>query len=84
MTTPSQIRDALVAMAAAELGGEVDTDMFTGDTELAAALDSMQLLSLVVQVEDHFKVILEEHEEATVVTVDDLVGLVAQKLAEAP
>lgn len=42
--------------------------------------DSLQLMSLVVAVEDHFEVILEPEDEETIETADDLVRVVEQKL----
>jgi acyl carrier protein len=44
---------------------------------LAAALDSLQLLSLVVAVEDRFHVILTEEDGAAARSLEDLARLVA-------
>lgn len=44
-------------------------------------LDSIRLLTLAVEVENHFEVALEPEEEAEITTVGDLVRLVTVKLA---
>lgn len=48
------------------------------------ALDSLRLLTLAVEVEDHFRVSLEEEDEAEIRTLGDLADTVARKLAEDP
>ena len=45
-------------------------------------LDSIRLLTLATEVEDHFRICLDEDDEAGIVTVDDLVAVVRKKLAE--
>ncbi len=45
-------------------------------------LDSMRLLSLAVEVEDHFRVCLEPKDEAEITTVSDLARVVCAKLAD--
>jgi acyl carrier protein len=44
-------------------------------------LDSLNLLTLATEVEDHFEICLDEDDEATLVTVGHLVTLVEKKLA---
>lgn len=44
-------------------------------------LDSIRLLTLAMEIEDRFRICLDEEEEAGVVTVGDLVALVERKLA---
>ena len=46
-------------------------------------LDSLRLLTLATEVEDHFRVCLDESDEAGLETVGDLVHMVERKLAEA-
>jgi acyl carrier protein len=46
-------------------------------------LDSIRLLTLAVEVENRFRVCLDEEDEAAIETVDDLVAAVARKLAAA-
>ncbi len=50
--------------------------------ELAASLDSLALLSLVVAVEDRFRVILTEEDAATARSLADLARLVAARTRE--
>jgi acyl carrier protein len=49
------------------------------DAPLAAALDSLALLSLVVAVEDRFRVVLTDDDAATTRTLADLARLVASR-----
>ncbi len=49
------------------------------DEPLAARLDSLALLSLVVAVEDRFRVILGEDDAAAVRTLEDLARIVAAR-----
>lgn len=44
-------------------------------------LDSLNLLTLATEVEDHFRICLDEEDEAALETVGDLVNLVEKKLA---
>lgn len=45
-------------------------------------LDSIRLLTLATEVEDHFRICLDEDEEAGIVTALDLASVVERKLAE--
>lgn len=45
-------------------------------------LDSLRLLTLATEVEDHFRICLDEDDEAGIVTVEDLVDVVGRKLSE--
>jgi acyl carrier protein len=44
-------------------------------------LDSLHLLTLATEVEDHFLICLDEEDEAALETVGDLVNMVEKKLA---
>ena len=44
-------------------------------------LDSLRLLTLAVEVENHFRICLDEDEEAGIETVGDLVRVIEQKSA---
>ncbi len=44
-------------------------------------LDSVRLLTLAAEVENRFRVVLDEEEERSIVTVGDLVETVRRKLA---
>ncbi len=56
---------------------------FGDDEELAARLDSLALLSLVVAVEDRFRVVLTEEDAAHARSLSDLARLVATRSREA-
>lgn len=43
-------------------------------------LDSIRLLTLATEVEDHFRICLDENDEASITTVSDLVALVEAKI----
>ena len=45
-------------------------------------LDSVQLMTLAMEVEDHFRVCLDEDDEQAIETVADLIGVVEKKLAD--
>ena len=45
-------------------------------------LDSLRLMTLAVEVENHFRVRLDEADEAAIETVGDLVSVVGRKLGE--
>lgn len=45
-------------------------------------LDSIRLLTLAMEVEDQFRIYLEEEDEAAIRTVGDLVSLIRRKLEE--
>ncbi len=50
-----------------------------GSTPLAGQLDSLVLLSLVVAVEDRFRIVLADDDAATTRTLEDLARLVAAR-----
>ena len=54
---------------------------FGDDDELSARLDSLALLSLVVAVEDRFRIILTEEDAATARSLADLSRLVVARAA---
>ena len=62
---------------------QLEAEVEDGD-ELASRLDSLALLSLVVAVEDRFRVILDDADAAGTRSLADLARLVARKLDEAP
>jgi acyl carrier protein len=63
---------------------ELSLEAEVGDREeLASRLDSLALLSLVVAVEDRFRVILDDADSAGTRSLADLARLVARKLDEA-
>ena len=58
---------------------ELDTHVLN-DMEL----DSLQLIALVVEVENRFRVCLEPEDEARIATIGDLVDVIRQRLPEDP
>ena len=54
---------------------------FGDEEELAARLDSLALLSLVVAVEDRFRIVLTEEDAASARSLADLSRLVAARTA---
>ena len=50
----------------------------------ALRLDSLRLLTLVVEIENHFKICLDEDREQEIVTARDLMTAIEEKLAERP
>jgi acyl carrier protein len=77
-------REALVAaeilrIAREELG--IEERPVPGEA-LAAKLDSLALLGLVVAVEDRFRVVLEDGDAAGTRTLEDLARLVAARAPE--
>jgi acyl carrier protein len=47
-------------------------------------LDSLGLLTLAVEVENHFRICLEQEDEAQIRTVADLVAVVERKFGKTP
>ena len=75
-----EILDAIsgVARDKLDLDRELSVDMrLVEDLEL----DSIRLLTLAMEVEDRFKICLDEEDEESILTVADLVGVVRRKLA---
>lgn len=67
---------ALVAQRHLGWKGELRPDMhLIEDLEL----DSLKLLTLAVEVENHFRICLDEDDEAGIETVGDLVRVIEQK-----
>jgi acyl carrier protein len=66
------VRDELRSQRSVEL-----TDELVRDLEF----DSVTLVTLLVALEDHFRVVLREDETAGVVTVLDLARLVAERIS---
>ena len=52
------------------------------DGDLSEVLDSVQRLTLVIAIEDHYKICFEPEDDEAVISLDDVVGLVASRLEE--
>ena len=72
---------AKVAREHLRFDGEIGPGLRLVDT---LELDSLRLLTLVVEIENHFRICLDEGSEAGVETVADLVVLIRSKLEEHP
>lgn len=76
-----EVLAAVARLARDKLGydGELEPAMrLVEDLEL----DSIRLMTLAMEVEDHFRICLDEDDEAAIVTVADLVAVIRRKLAE--
>ncbi len=79
--TDAEILSRLAEIARKKLdyGGDLTVESrLVEDLEL----DSIRLLTLAMEVEDHFRICLDEDDEAGIVTVADLVDVVRRKLAD--
>ena len=77
--TDTDIRSRLEQLASRELGFKERLP----DGELAGALDSVQRLTLVVAIEDDFRICFEPEDEARIHTLNDLVQIIQAKSVEA-
>jgi acyl carrier protein len=80
--TDAEIRAGIAQVARQHLGydGPLDDDAPLVEV---LRLDSLRLLTLVAELENHFRVILEEGDEAGLERVGDLVAVLRRRLAEA-
>ena len=74
--TTKEIKTALTGLAQNELG--LSEGLKSGD--LATQLDSVARLTLVVAIEDHFKICFDPEDEEDIHTVEELVQLIERKL----
>lgn len=77
-------REHLVSGEAGELERRLEGGRLTSDLRLVEdlALDSIQLLTLAVEVENRFRVVLDPEDEEGIETVGDLAAVVAAKLGD--
>ncbi|MEL6345505.1 MAG: acyl carrier protein [Myxococcota bacterium] len=76
MSAHASLRDDIIALARKELS--LDGPLPDGD--LSEALDSIQKLSLIVAIEDHYEICFDPEDDAEVVSLDDVTRLVHAKL----
>lgn len=86
MTTPAApsreaVRAAIQELAQRELGLR---DPLADDADLSEHLDSIQRLSLVVAIEDHFQVAFEPEDDENVATMGEAIDAVVRLLAQEP
>lgn len=73
--SPDDVRDELVAILKEEVSWEGPAPVGGLDRHF----DSLQRMALVVAVEDRFRICLDEGDEASIETVEDLVQCIAAK-----
>lgn len=74
------VRTRIEALARSELSWEGPLP----EGDLAEHLDSVQRLTLVVAIEDTFEICFEPEDDESATTLDDVIGVVVRRLAEAP
>lgn len=91
MTDSNTIDRAEIKRTVLDLVREtLNLDPAPGDEELCAMLeedigehlDSIKLFSLVVAIEDHFKICLEPDDDASITRLDDVIDVVERLLQE--
>ena len=75
-------RPELIAALAALTEDTLQMSIQFSEQPLSEQLDSMQRLSLMVAIEDHFEIIFEPEEEQEITNVDSLLTLIAEKEAK--
>lgn len=75
MLTRDEIIRELRALITAEIGAEIELTLET-DLEHDLELDSMKKLSLIVAIENHFKVSFEPEDDFGIKTINDLVSAI--------
>ena len=71
----NHIRDQLLDIARLELDWEGELPRGA----LMESFDSMQLMTLVIAVEDRFKILLEPEDEDRIATMEDLIDVIEAK-----
>jgi len=80
--TRDEIRTQVLQIATRELALQSETIVqLTDDTDLGEHLDSIQRLSLVVGIEDHFKICFEPEDDQQAITLADVVSIVERQMA---
>lgn len=75
------IRDQVLAVAQRELSlGPTELAQLTDDTDLSEHLDSVQRLTLVVGIEDHFEICFEPEDDDQAVTLADVTRIVRRRM----
>ena len=78
MLSSEEISNTVSKIIKEELGNEIELS----SKNISEELDSMQQLSLVVAIEDHFEICLDPEDEQRVETLQDLTRLIQEKLSE--
>ena len=79
---PEEILDLLQEIYHDKVGGR--TDEISPEMRLVEdlGLDSLRLITLVVEVEDRFQICIEEEEEDEIVRLSDLVEVIQRKAGD--
>jgi len=77
--SPEEIQEELVQLVKTKLRYEGPLDQ----GELADTLDSVQRLTLVVAIEDHFRICFDPDDEQQIRDLNDLLRMIGKKLEEA-
>jgi len=79
--TLDDIRGQVLQIARRELSlAPEDLDRLTDDTDLGELLDSVQRLTLVVGIEDHFQICFDPEDDEQAVTIGDVTRIVQQRM----
>ncbi|HCH61706.1 MAG: hypothetical protein CL927_06515 [Deltaproteobacteria bacterium] len=82
--TTEQIHQQVLAIAHTELAlSSTDLAQITATTDLAENLDSVQRLTLVVAIEDHFEICFEPEDDEEAQTLADVTRIVRLRLPQA-
>ena len=73
--TPSDTLKILKSLAKEEAG---ITDLPSGNIQ--ESLDSVERMSLMVAIEDHFLIMFEPEEESEIQSIDDLIAMIRRKV----
>ena len=76
--SPDKIREELTTLIRTQL--KYDGNLEEG--ELAEQPDSIQRLTLVIAIEDHFKICFDPDDEQQIHGLNDLIRQIAQKVAQ--
>ena len=81
--TDAALREGIAHVARTHLGFEGELTDATPLVE-ALRLDSVRLLTLVAELENHFAVLLEDGDEADIACVGDLVAVLRKRMGAGP
>ncbi len=84
MPDRESIRKTLIELVEADTGEKYDSLGDQVNLREGLGLDSVDVVSIVSQVERQFRIRLSHEELETLITVGDLLGLLESKLAAAP
>ena len=82
--TAEQIRQQVLTIAGAQLAlSGAELAQLSDTADLSEHLDSVQRLTLVVGIEDHFQICFEPEDDEQATTMRDVVHIVQQRLVGA-